>query len=51
MGILANPDAKKNNYGDDIYTCTECGEKTQHVEVGGEMVCKNCGAKYKIEEE
>lgn len=43
LGVLSNPDTKKKGYGDDIAICSGCGEETQHVLVGGELVCKDCG--------
>lgn len=46
LGIMSNPDTKKNGYGDDVLTCSTSGDKEVHVNVNGQMVCANCGAVY-----
>lgn len=43
LGILSNPDTQTAGYGDDIAVCENCGDETQHVLVGDDLVCKNCG--------
>lgn len=44
LGIFSNPDAQKKGYRDDIMTCTNCNQISQHVKAGDNMVCTNCGA-------
>ena len=46
LGVLSNPDTVNKGYGDDILECSEEGVRTQHVEVNGQMLCKECGAVY-----
>lgn len=43
LGIMSNPDTQKQGYGDDVYTCSGCGENTQHAMVNGQLVCCRCG--------
>ena len=43
LGILSNPSSKNKGYGDDIYVCKNCGRKSVHVFVKGQMVCCDCG--------
>lgn len=43
LGILSNPDSSKTGYGDDIMTCSSCGETSLHVQANGQFICKNCG--------
>lgn len=43
LGIFSNPDAQRRGYRDDIMTCTECNKLSQHVKIGSQMVCANCG--------
>ncbi len=49
LGILSNPDTETKGFGDDIAVCSGCGEETQHVLVGGELVCQNCGHRLESE--
>jgi uncharacterized membrane protein len=44
LGILSNPDTVNKGYGDDYLQCAMDGRKTLHVEVNGQMLCKDCGA-------
>lgn len=44
LGIFSNPDAQKKGYGDDIIPCENCGQLSQHVKAGDNMVCTNCGS-------
>ncbi len=43
LGIISNPDTKAKGYGDDIALCPHCNKETQHVMVGGAMICSECG--------
>lgn len=44
LGIFSNPDAQNKGFKDDISICSQCNEMTQHVKVGENMVCSNCGS-------
>ena len=44
LGILSNPDTKNKTYGDDLLVCSSSGEVEPHIEINGQMICKNCGA-------
>lgn len=46
LGIMSNPDTKTKGYGDDTLVCSNCGGKSIHVEINGQMLCKNCGTVY-----
>ena len=46
LGILSNPTTKNKGYGDDILHCEGCGANSEHVEVAGQMYCKECGTLY-----
>ncbi|MCL2088205.1 MAG: hypothetical protein FWH14_01850 [Oscillospiraceae bacterium] len=46
LGILSNPDTVNKGYGDDLFKCADEAVETQHVQVNGQMVCKDCGAVY-----
>lgn len=43
LGIFSNPDSQQKGYGDDIRTCSKCKQLTQHVKIGDNMICVNCG--------
>lgn len=45
LGILSNPDTVNTGYGDDLAFCEGCGEEKQHVSIGGELYCSDCGTK------
>lgn len=47
LGILSNPDSTKAGYNDDILHCLNDDDKTQHVFVNGEYLCKDCGTTFK----
>lgn len=43
LGIMSNPDTANRGYGDDLYECECCHEKTAHLQVGDSLVCSKCG--------
>lgn len=50
LGILSNPDTEKKGYGDDFFYCAKDGKKTHHLKINGQMVCKDCGTIYTLQE-
>ncbi len=43
LGIFSNPDSQNKGFRDDISKCSKCKQMTQHVKIGENMVCVNCG--------
>lgn len=46
LGILSNPSAGKQGFGDDLLVCSRSGKVEPHTLVNGQMVCRKCGAVY-----
>ena len=46
LGILSNPDSATKGYGDKYLICSRTGQLEPHEEIGGKMLCQNCGAEY-----
>lgn len=43
LGILSDPNTMNKGYGDDFALCTGCNKMCEHVQVNGNMICRECG--------